>query len=205
VQPDPDRAPDRASAHRLPAVASRLVGDVGDLLTGAAKARQRVATFAIDGEVRFASEIVLGRHPRAGMGGGRHRTRDRRLVHGPQRGRAPLGRVRHWVDDTAALLRHLEIGQADLFGYSSGSAVAMQLALDHPEQVGKLVPASLSYRLDGLHPGLMDSMGALQPEHLAGLPRARLAVLLGTTHITLAQRVEWLSSMVGEFLDAEDD
>jgi DNA-binding transcriptional ArsR family regulator len=55
VQPDPDRAPDRVSAHWLLAVASRLVRDVGDLLTGAAKARQRVATFAIDGEVRFAS------------------------------------------------------------------------------------------------------------------------------------------------------
>jgi DNA-binding transcriptional ArsR family regulator len=55
VQPDPGRAPDRVSAHWLLAVASRLVRDVGDLLTGAAKARQRVATFAIDGEVRFAS------------------------------------------------------------------------------------------------------------------------------------------------------
>jgi DNA-binding transcriptional ArsR family regulator len=55
VQPDPDRAPDRVSAHWLLAVASRLVRDVGDLLTGAARARQRVATFAIDGEVRFAS------------------------------------------------------------------------------------------------------------------------------------------------------
>jgi DNA-binding transcriptional ArsR family regulator len=55
VQPDPDRAPDRVSAHWLLAVASRLVRDVGDLLTGAAKARQRVATFAIDGEVRLAS------------------------------------------------------------------------------------------------------------------------------------------------------
>jgi pimeloyl-ACP methyl ester carboxylesterase len=191
-------------------------------------------------------------------------------------------RIRLWADDTAALLAHLGIGQADLFGYSSGSAVAMQLALDHPEQVGKLVLASFSYRLDGLHPGLMDNIGGLQPEHLAGtpfeqdyarvapnpgdwpkliekikdmdtelpewtadairgvaaptmllygdsdivrpehmaelfrllgggvpgdlagLPRARLAVLPGTTHITLVQRAEWLSSMVGEFLDAEE-
>src|ERR687898_2403758 len=55
VQPDPDRAPDRVSAAWLLAVASRLVRDVGDLMTGAARARQRVATFAIDGEVRFAS------------------------------------------------------------------------------------------------------------------------------------------------------
>ena len=55
VQPDPDRAPDRVSAAWLLAVASRLVRDVGDLITGAARTRQRVATFAVDGEVRFAS------------------------------------------------------------------------------------------------------------------------------------------------------
>jgi hypothetical protein len=55
VQPDPDRAPDRVSAGWLLAVASRLVRDVGDLLAGAAAARRRVATFAVDGEVRFAS------------------------------------------------------------------------------------------------------------------------------------------------------
>ncbi|MCP2168493.1 ArsR/SmtB family transcription factor [Goodfellowiella coeruleoviolacea] len=55
VEPDPRRSPDRLSARWLLAVAARLVRDVGELLTGAAKARKRVATFAIDGEVRFAS------------------------------------------------------------------------------------------------------------------------------------------------------
>lgn len=55
VQPDPERAPDRLSARWLLAVASRLVQDVGSLLTGSAKAGKRVATFAMDGEVRFAS------------------------------------------------------------------------------------------------------------------------------------------------------
>ncbi|MEV7971223.1 ArsR family transcriptional regulator, partial [Sphaerisporangium sp. NPDC088356] len=34
---------------------SRLVRDVGELVTGAAKARRKAATFAIDGQVRFAS------------------------------------------------------------------------------------------------------------------------------------------------------
>jgi pimeloyl-ACP methyl ester carboxylesterase len=188
--------------------------------------------------------------------------------------------IRLWAEDTVALLRHLGIEQADLFGYSSGSAVAMQIAIEHPELVGKLVIASASYRLDGLHPGLLDGIQQLQPEHLAGtpfqeeyariapnpddwptliskikqmdadlpewspediqaikaptlliigdsdivrpehavemfrllgggvvgdiagLPRSRLAVLPGTTHITLVHRGDWLSSMVGEFLDA---
>jgi DNA-binding transcriptional ArsR family regulator len=55
VQPDPARSPDQLSARWLLAVSARLVRDVGALVTGAAKARKRVATFAIDGEVRFAS------------------------------------------------------------------------------------------------------------------------------------------------------
>ena len=55
VAPDPARAPDRLSARWLLAVASRLVRDMGELITGAAKARKPLATFAIDGEVRFAS------------------------------------------------------------------------------------------------------------------------------------------------------
>src|SRR5918993_1934619 len=47
VQPDPSREPDRVSAAWLLAVASRLGRDVGDLMTGAARARQRGATFAV--------------------------------------------------------------------------------------------------------------------------------------------------------------
>jgi DNA-binding transcriptional ArsR family regulator len=55
VQPDPARAPDRLSARWLLAVAARLVRDVGALITGATQANRRLATFALDGEVRFAS------------------------------------------------------------------------------------------------------------------------------------------------------
>jgi DNA-binding transcriptional ArsR family regulator len=55
VAPDPRRAPDRLSARWLIAVAARTVREVGDLLAGATKAGKRLATFAIDGEVRFAS------------------------------------------------------------------------------------------------------------------------------------------------------
>jgi len=55
VEPDPERSPDRLSAFWLLAVAARLVRDVGSLLVGARKAGKRIATFALDGEVRFAS------------------------------------------------------------------------------------------------------------------------------------------------------
>lgn len=55
VQPDPARSPDRLSARWLLALAVQLVRDVAELIVGSAKAGRKVATFAIDGEVRFAS------------------------------------------------------------------------------------------------------------------------------------------------------
>ena len=36
----------------------------------------------------------------------------------------------------------------------------------------------------------------------AGLPNSQLAVLPGTSHVTLVDRVDWLVSMIDEFLDA---
>ncbi|MFI6261853.1 ArsR/SmtB family transcription factor [Micromonospora sp. NPDC051006] len=55
VRPNPTPAPDRLSARWLLAIAARLVQDVGTLITGADRAKKRVATFALDGTVRFAS------------------------------------------------------------------------------------------------------------------------------------------------------
>src|SRR5690349_23729315 len=55
VAPDPARSPDRLSARWLLAVAAQLVRDVGELIAGATQARKRLATFALDGTVRFAS------------------------------------------------------------------------------------------------------------------------------------------------------
>src|ERR1019366_7987628 len=55
VAPDPARSPDRLSARWLLALAAQLVRDVGDLITGATRAQKKLATFAMDGRVRFAS------------------------------------------------------------------------------------------------------------------------------------------------------
>jgi DNA-binding transcriptional ArsR family regulator len=89
VQPDPARYPDQLSARWLLALAARLVRDVGALVTGAARSRKRVATFAVDGEVRFASAAdraaftrelagavtaLVGKyHDETAQGGRRHR------------------------------------------------------------------------------------------------------------------------------------
>src|SRR5436190_8717723 len=188
--------------------------------------------------------------------------------------------IEQWAEDTTALLRHLGIEQADFFGYSSGGAVALEIALRSPALVRKLVWAGgTSYKRDGFYPELLagpaikpealdgspfhqayasiaphpenwhqlvskitdldrtvgdqsrEDMASVKaptlliigdsdivrPEHvvemfrllgggvvgdLVGLPRSQLAVLPGTTHVTLADRAEWLASMITAFLDA---
>jgi pimeloyl-ACP methyl ester carboxylesterase len=74
------------------------------------------------------------------------------------------------ADDIAALLRHLVIEKADVFGYSMGGGVAFQVAIRHPEVVRKLVVASASYTSDGMHPELLEMIPTLTPEVFAGSP-----------------------------------
>jgi pimeloyl-ACP methyl ester carboxylesterase len=45
-------------------------------------------------------------------------------------------------------------------------------------------------------------LGGGVPGDLVGLPRSRLAILPGTTHVSIVDRVDWLLSMITEFLDA---
>jgi pimeloyl-ACP methyl ester carboxylesterase len=189
--------------------------------------------------------------------------------------------IEQWALDTTALLRHLGIEQADFFGYSSGGAVSLEIALRSPDLVRKLVWAGgTSFRRDGLYPELLKASETMKPEDLdgspfqqeyasiaphpeqwhrlvakitdldrttqgwspeaiasvkaptlliigdsdivrpehvvemfrllgggvvgdlVGLPRSQLAVLPGTTHVTLADRDQWLAPMITEFLDA---
>lgn len=58
--------------------------------------------------------------------------------------------------DVAALLDHLGVDQADVLGFSLGGTVAVQLALDHPDRVGRLIPVSVSYAGDGYHQEISD-------------------------------------------------
>jgi DNA-binding transcriptional ArsR family regulator len=55
VAPDPHRISDRFSAFWLLALAGRMVQEMGRLIAGAAAAKQKLATFAIDGEITFRS------------------------------------------------------------------------------------------------------------------------------------------------------
>jgi pimeloyl-ACP methyl ester carboxylesterase len=74
------------------------------------------------------------------------------------------------ADDVAAALQQLGIERADIFGYSMGAAVALHLVIRHPNVVRKLVLASVTYNLSGVHPGLMEGLGEMKPEMMHGSP-----------------------------------
>lgn len=72
--------------------------------------------------------------------------------------------------DTLGVLDHLGIDRADLFGYSMGAGIALEIAVRHPERVRRLITVSVSFRKDGLHPGLLAGLDGLSPEQLEGTP-----------------------------------
>ena len=74
------------------------------------------------------------------------------------------------ADDVAAAIQQLGLQRADIFGYSMGAFVALNIVLRHPEAVRKLVLASVSYTLSGLHPGLMEGLGEMTPNMMFGSP-----------------------------------
>jgi pimeloyl-ACP methyl ester carboxylesterase len=60
--------------------------------------------------------------------------------------------VQAMADDTLALLAHLGLGRADLFGYSLGAGIALNIITRHPTAVRKAVLASVTYDKSGFHP-----------------------------------------------------
>jgi pimeloyl-ACP methyl ester carboxylesterase len=90
----------------------------------------------------------------------------------PGHGRTPdLDRpltVENFAGDVVGLLDRLGLPAADVFGWGLGAAVALHLGTAVAERVGRLVLASVSFDRGGLHPGLLDGIQDLRPEHLHG-------------------------------------
>jgi len=51
-----------------------------------------------------------------------------------------------------------------------GAGVAMHVVIRHPDVVRKLILASVTYDMSGVHPGLMEGMGEMKPEMMHGSP-----------------------------------
>jgi pimeloyl-ACP methyl ester carboxylesterase len=75
-----------------------------------------------------------------------------------------------FADDIAALLGHLGIERADVYGYSLGGGVALQLGLRHRRLVRKLAIASASQSSDGLYPEVVGGIENITPELFDGTP-----------------------------------
>jgi pimeloyl-ACP methyl ester carboxylesterase len=72
------------------------------------------------------------------------------------------------ADDVAALLDQLKVEQADLFGFSNGASVALQVAIRHPQAVHKLIFASSITKRDGAQPQLWT---IIRSADLANMPQ----------------------------------
>jgi pimeloyl-ACP methyl ester carboxylesterase len=183
------------------------------------------------------------------------------------------------ADDVAGLMSEIGVEQADVFGVSMGGAVALQVAIRHPEVVHKLIVVSAAYTSEGFQPGMLDVIPMITAEVFAGsqvevdymrlaphpenfpilvekvgelttrplnwlaediqgiesptflifgdadavtlehavemfrllggggngdmngLPNVQLAILPGTTHLGVLNRVDSLDTMINEFLD----
>lgn len=64
-------------------------------------------------------------------------------------------------DDVAAVLRHLNMAQADVAGYSHGGDAAIRMAIQHPEMVRNLIVISTAAERDGWYPELLPGMESL--------------------------------------------
>ncbi len=66
-----------------------------------------------------------------------------------------------FADDTAALLDHLGIAQADVLGYSLGGGIAIRLAIQHPAKVRKLISIGASIARDQQYSEVIDAFPAM--------------------------------------------
>ena len=74
------------------------------------------------------------------------------------------------ASDVVGLLEHLEVARADVFGFSVGGAVALHLAIRHPELVRKVIVSSASFNRDGDRPENSEAVGSMTVDMIAGTP-----------------------------------
>jgi pimeloyl-ACP methyl ester carboxylesterase len=76
------------------------------------------------------------------------------------------------ADDAAAFMDAVHLPKADVFGYSMGAAVGLQLGIRHPEKVNKLALASVAYDARGWQPEFTAFIPQMTVEMFVGMPFA---------------------------------
>ena len=77
------------------------------------------------------------------------------------------------ADDVAAFMDSVGLRRADVFGYSMGAIVGLQLAIRHPAKVSKLVAASVAYDLRGWQPAFTEVIPQMTVEMIVQMPFAK--------------------------------
>ena len=70
------------------------------------------------------------------------------------------------ADDVAALLKQLDIKQADFMGFSNGGTTCLQIAIRHPQLVHKLILCSALYKREGMPQGFFEGMQQATPDQM---------------------------------------
>src|SRR5712692_6796052 len=96
------------------------------------------------------------------------------------------------ADDVAALLDHLEIGRADLFGFSNGGQVALRVANRHPRKVRKLVIASAPFLRDARRMNAFQDWPATDLESIA----ASALVIVGDQDVVTPEHALKMSRLL---------
>lgn len=65
-------------------------------------------------------------------------------------------------DDIAALIAHLNLGKADIIGYSLGAGAALQTAIRHPDVVDRLVLVSARMTRDGYYADVIGAFDQIE-------------------------------------------
>jgi pimeloyl-ACP methyl ester carboxylesterase len=77
------------------------------------------------------------------------------------------------ADDVAEFMNAVGLTNADVFGYSMGAQVGIQLAIRHQAKVKKLVGASVAYDLEGWQPEFKDVIPQMTVEMMLQMPFAK--------------------------------
>jgi pimeloyl-ACP methyl ester carboxylesterase len=70
------------------------------------------------------------------------------------------------ADDVATLLKNLNIGKADFFGFSNGGTTSLQIAIRHPEIVDKIILGSALAKRNGVPEWFWDFMKQARLENM---------------------------------------
>jgi len=74
------------------------------------------------------------------------------------------------ASDVVGMLQHLGIAKVDVFGFSVGGAVALYLAIKHPDLVRRAIVSSVAFHPDGDRQENTEAVGEMTVDMIAGTP-----------------------------------